>query len=296
MKIGAVINNASGTLNDEENETRLDKLRHNLENRVAPGCMSIVSGNEIRTEIKRIKDKGIDVLIISGGDGTVSAAAEQLAGTGIYLLVLPAGTRNHFARDLGLPADPFDSIGLLDSMNVIRVDIGEVNGHKFINNATLGIYPKLVKERTEKTRKHGWRKWWAHIMAAITVLLRLPRMWMTVESGTFRISLFTPLVFVGNNKYNDILDLDSRRQTLNDGRLWLCIAHATGIWSLLQTAWQLVIKGIQGARNLDTRLLSEVSVKPLKKKVMVAIDGENHKLSTPLRFRILKKSLLVIVP
>lgn len=295
MKIGAVINDASGVLTPEENENRLNQIKEHLNDRVSPNCLAIVPGNRVTMELNRITDTGIDVLIIGGGDGTVSSAASLVINKGISLLVLAMGTKNNFARDAGIPLDPIKAIDLLDTMNVLEIDTGEVNEHKFINNATLGLYPKLVKER-EETEKQGWRKWWAKIVATIRVIKRIPRLRMSVEGEQISKTLFTPFLFVGNNEYKEIMNPDFSRPSLSEGKLWLCIAHSYGFSSLLLMAWHLTIRGIHGAENLETYLLHDVTVNTWKKRVTVAIDGENHKLITPLRFKIHPKSLRLIVP
>lgn len=295
-KTGAVINKASGTLSPKKAQDLIDEIKQHLEPVVSPGCLAIVSGEKVRQEIKRLIDENVDVLIVGGGDGTISTGAELIGEKDIILAVIALGTRNHFARDLFIPLEPEKAIRLLDKMEVQQIDIGEVNGHIFINNATLGLYPEIVREREEKTKKHGWRKWRAQIAATLKVIRRLPRMGVTVESENFRVKRFTPLLFIGNNEYKGLFNSESSRPSITSGRLWLCMARASGMKSLLRMAWQLATKGIQGAENLETHLLKEVTVKPRRRRVTVAIDGENHKLKTPLRFRILSKKLRVVVP
>lgn len=296
MKIGAVINNASGVLSPKEAKHRLDEIKKELENRIPPDLLAIVPGNEVKKELERIISEELDVLIIGGGDGTVSTAAGLIADTEISLLVLALGTKNNFARDAGIPLEPLEAISLLDRMQIWQIDMGEVNDYKFINNATVGVYPKLVKEREERTEKLGWRKWWAQIVASILVLRRLPKMRMSVEIDKIRANLFTPFLFVGNNEYQEIINPDYSRESLNEGKLWLCIARSSGFGSLLLMVWHLTFKGIRGTDNLETHLLTELTVNTWKKRVTVAIDGENHKLTTPLRFKIRNNCLRVLVP
>jgi len=296
MKIGAVINNASGTLSPEKTEKRLEVIKQHLENQVLPGCLSIVPGDQVKDEIKRIIDKEIEVLVIGGGDGTVSTAARLVANTNIALVVLALGTKNNFARDAEIPFEPEEAIRLLDHLKIKKIDMGEVNDIKFINNVSIGLYPEIVEEREEKTEKLGWSKWRAKINAVLVVLRKLPLMRMTVKGKDFRIKLFTPFLFVGNNEYENLFNSDFHRPSLNGGYIWLCMARSPRIWSLFIMAWHLGTRGIKDTENLDTRLLTELSVNPRKRKVKVAIDGEVHKLYTPLRFKILKKSLRLVIP
>lgn len=295
-KIGAVLNDASGTLSPQEAKDRLEEIKQRLEPRVSPECLSIVPGAEVKQEIERLKDQGIDTLIIGGGDGTVSTAATVLKGSKISLLVLGIGTRNHFARDLGIPLDPLEALQLIDRMKIKEVDLGEVNGHSFINNASLGLYPNIVREREKKTDRQGWEKWLAQLAAVLIVLRRLPRMRLTVEDENHKVSRLMPFLFVGNNEYKGIINSDSSRPSIDSGKLWLCIAHISGVRSLLRMAGQLSIRDIQGTENLETRRVDAVTVYSRTKTITIAIDGENRSLSTPLHFNILKKSLQVLVP
>lgn len=295
-KIGAVINDSAGTLPPQQAKQRLEEIKQHLENRVSPGCLVVVPGHQIDEEVKRMKGQGIDVLMIGGGDGTISTAAKALCDTELILAVIALGTRNHFAHDLGVPLEPLEAIRLLDRLHVQKIDLGEVNGHTFLNNATIGFYPKIVQEREEKTQKHGWRKWIAHIMASFLVLWRLPRMKVTVEGDGFKARRYTPFLFVGNNEYQGVFSTGSSRETLRDGKLWLCMSQQSCPRSLLRLAWQLSTKGVGGAENLETHLLAAVTVKRRKKGITVAIDGENYKLGTPLRFKIRRKCLRVVVP
>jgi len=295
MRIGAVINNTSGTLSPKESEKRLENIRLFLEKRVDADYLSIVPGEQVKSEIERIIDKGIDVLVVGGGDGTISTAAQFVVDTHISMLALALGTMNNFVRDAGIPFHPIDALRLLDQMKVEVVDTGEVNGHKFINNVSIGLYPKIVEEREEKTKKHGWSKWKAKILAVLVVTRRLPLLRMTVEGENFKRKLFTSFLFVGNNEYENLFNSDFYRPSLKEGKMWLCMARSPRVWSLFTMAWQLGFRGIRQTENLDTRLVTHLKVKPRKRRVRVAIDGEIHKLYTPLRFKILKKSLRLVV-
>src|SRR4030095_8006816 len=83
----------------------------------------------------------------AGVDATVSAVAGVVRGTGTALGILPFGTLNHFAKDLHIPLDPADAARVIAACKRMSVDVGEVNGRCFINNASLGLYPGMVKER-----------------------------------------------------------------------------------------------------------------------------------------------------
>jgi diacylglycerol kinase family enzyme len=296
MKIGAVINATAGTLSPAAAEQRLQDIKKHLEPWVEPGWLAVVSGQQVAKEIERLKARGLEVLVIGGGDGSISTAAQLLADTGIGLAILALGTRNHFARDLGVPLEPAEAIGLLDRMQVHAIDLGEVNGHVFINNATLGPYPRLVAEREQTMQARGWQKWQANIAAVLRVLRRIRQMKLVVEDERGRIGYRTPFVFVGNNEYTGGILADTKRPSLSDGKLWFCTAQAAGRWALLRMVWQWGAGGIDRVEDLETRRLPAVTIHTRRRRVMVAIDGENQTMDTPLHFRIRSQSLRVIGP
>jgi diacylglycerol kinase family enzyme len=296
VKVGAVINTSAGTLSPALAEQRLQEIRTHLEARVEPGCLAVVPGHRIATEIVRLKASGLEVLVIGGGDGSISTAAQTLADTGIRLAILALGTKNHFAHDLGVPMDPVEALGLLDRMQVHAVDLGEVNGHVFINNVSLGPYPRLVTQREQTMRTRGWRKWQAEIAAVLIMLRRIQQMKLVIEEDSDQTAYRTPFVFVGNNEYTGGISADSRRPSLSDGHLWFCTARAEGIWMLLRMAWQMGAGGIERIEDLETRRLPAVTIHTQGRQAIVAIDGETRTMDTPLRFRIRRQSLVVLRP
>ena len=164
------------------------------------------------------------VIVAGGGDGTVSAVASTLAGTGAALGVLPLGTLNHFAKDLGMPLDIDAAARVIAAGQTTCVDVGEVNGRCFVNNSSIGIYARLVSERQAQQRG-GRTKWIAHGVAAVRVWSRYyRRLRVTLRGEGVDRTARTPFVFVGNNEYQlSGLELGGRRR-LDAGALHVCMA------------------------------------------------------------------------
>src|SRR3712207_2666906 len=108
-----------------------------------------------------------EVVVAGGGDGTVSAVASALAGSGKTLGVLPLGTLNHFAKDLAIPLDLGAAVETIVRGRVAEVDVGEVNGRVFINNSSLGLYPQIVAHRQEQQEQLARGKWAAFAWATL---------------------------------------------------------------------------------------------------------------------------------
>src|SRR5690242_2028222 len=140
--------------------------------------IAVLPGSGIADPIRKIVGREqsapcFDIVIVGGGDGSVGTAASVLAGSEIPLGILPLGTRNHFARDLGVPLDLEGAVRLIASGLSDRIDVGEVNGRVFLNNSSLGIYPHLVAERDRYGRRPA--RSLAVALALCRVLWRLPR-------------------------------------------------------------------------------------------------------------------------
>ena len=100
-----------------------------------------------------LAERGDELLIVGGGDGTISAAASALVGTETRLGILPLGTLNHFARDLGIPTDLDEAAKLIAAGAERRVDVAEMNGRIFINNSAIGLYPLMVVDRDVQRKR-----------------------------------------------------------------------------------------------------------------------------------------------
>src|SRR5665213_1862239 len=129
------------------------------------------TGSETAILAKRAVGDGVTIVVAAGGDGTVNGVASVLLNTDAVLGVIPLGTLNHFAKDLGIPLGLEEAVANLVTGRTIKVDVGEVNGRPFLNNSSLGLYPSLVRQR-EETQKRGHNKWLAFIAASFYVMWR----------------------------------------------------------------------------------------------------------------------------
>jgi diacylglycerol kinase family enzyme len=240
--------------------------------------------------------EGADVVVMGGGDGTMNAGASALAGTGKAMGVLPLGTLNHFARDLGIPGDVEGAVGTIVNGKPRSIDVGEANGHVFVNNSSIGVYPAAVAEREVRRKRHGQAKWPAMFRAALATLHRYPL--VTVElamlEGSVRIT--TPIVFVGNNRYDiDFFKLGSR-QSLDRGELWLYVLRDSGRFGLAKLAMRALLGRLRQSRDFEALGLTSVTVEDRRAILRIAIDGELVPLRTPIRYRIRPGDLRVMTP
>ena len=240
--------------------------------------------------------EGLDALVVGGGDGSIGGVAGRLAGGELPLGVLPLGTRNHFARDLGLPLEIEAAARVIAAGRVRRIDVGEVNGRVFVNNSSIGFYPRVVAARDLQRRRFGRRKWLATVIAALRLLRRLPRHRLVVRTGAEEHRHRTVCAFVGNNRYQlDLLSLGART-ALDRGELCLYLLLPETRLALVALALQALLGRSADAAELESFLVPALEIDSRRRRLHVALDGEVRALRPPLRYRIRPGALPVLAP
>jgi len=234
-------------------------------------------------------------IVAGGGDGTLNAVAAATIDSGKTLGVLPLGTLNHFAKDLGIPLDLEGAVGAIVAGHAVRVDVGEVNGHLFLNNASLGLYPRIVRER-ERQQRLGWGKGPASVWAALAVLRRHPFLDIRLGVDGHTLTGRTPFLFVGNNEYAmERLTIGSRA-SLDRGRLSVYATSRLGRWGLVRLALRAWSGGLRQERDLLAFVTTDLFVETRRSRVRVALDGEVIVLRPPLHYAVRARALRVLMP
>jgi diacylglycerol kinase family enzyme len=236
------------------------------------------------------------IVVAAGGDGTVSAVAAELAGTGKILGVLPIGTMNHFAKDLRIPLDLETAVKTIQEGEVAAVDAGEVNGRIFINNSSLGIYPQIVSRRKAQQQRLARGKWPAFLWATIQALRRFPFLDLRIAFEGQQIFRRTAFLFVGNNEYETAGFHLGSRTCVNAGKLGLYLSHRTGRFGLFRLAFRALFGRVDQEKDFDVFCVEEARIETRKRRLLVALDGEIERMETPLHYRIRAGALRVLVP
>jgi diacylglycerol kinase family enzyme len=213
----------------------------------------------------------VEVLGAAGGDGTVASVAAVASERDLPFVVVPYGTRNHFARDLGLDRDdPLAALAGFEGEER-RVDVGRAGELRFLNNVSLGIYAALVHRREHHRRRSealaGLRALWLS-------LRKRPGIWATIDDDPVK----ARIVLVANNAYELSLFSIGERRRLDEGRLYLYAAKG---W--LPGSW-------------DERSGERFTIDARAGKLEAAVDGEPEELETPLELSIEPGALRVLVP
>lgn len=209
---------------------------------------------------------------MAGGDGSLAIVAAVAIERDVPFVCVPFGTRNHFARDLGLDrSNPFAALDVFADGVERRVDVGRVNGRLFLNNVSLGVYAHLVHRREHHRRR---RNALARLRAAEAVVRHRHAVGLTVDGRPVQ----APVVLVSNNEYElSVLSLGERRR-LDEGLLRVYAPRG-----LLRSDW-------------EERSCARVTIDAPAHRVRAAVDGEPEMLATPLELRIEPRALRVLVP
>lgn len=254
------------------------------------------SGDEIIEAARRAVNEKPPAIVAGGGDGTVNAVASMLVETDIAFGVLPLGTLNHFAKDLGIPLELDEAVHNIAAGHVVRVDVGEVNERIFLNNSSLGLYPDIVRDRERQQRRLGRGKWLAFVWATMAALRRYPFLHVRLSLNGEEHERRTPFIFVGNNEYLMQGFNIGSRASLCDGKLSLYVAQRTGRLGLLRLAVSALFGRLRQAKDFDALSATGILVETRHKRLRVATDGEVTVMATPLRYRIRARALRVVVP
>ena len=228
----------------------------------------VLRPNEDAAEVAR--SAAADVLGIAGGDGSLGPVAAIAIARGLPFVCVPYGTRNHFARDVGL--DPKDPIAALDAFDgeERRIDFGRVGDRIFLNNVSLGWYAQLVHRREAHRRR---RRALASARALWLVARHRDNLQVTVDDAP----VAARVLLVANNAYElDLFDIGAR-PSLTEGRLHL---YAAAGW--LPATWE--------DRAAETFRVEAPEPLP------AALDGEPLRLEPPLQFRIEPQALRLLAP
>ena len=237
-----------------------------------------------------------DVVVMGGGDGTMSAGAGGLAGTGKPMGLLPLGTLNHFARDLGIPTELEEAVRTVAEGRVREVDVGEANERVFVNNSSFGLYPAAVSLRNAWMERHSMQKWAAMARAALDTVRRFPVVRLTLRLPEGTLNVTTPMVFIGNNRYETKLFALGKRPALDEGELWVYLARDAGRFRFVRLALRALVGRLDDSRDFQGVCAREMLVEDRRRELRVAFDGEVSHVAPPILYRIRPRALRVIVP
>ncbi|CAN7289655.1 diacylglycerol/lipid kinase family protein [Devosia sp. LjRoot3] len=251
----------------------------------------------LNERLKRAVDGGAEVIVAAGGDGTITALAGALAGTERAMGILPLGTVNALAKDLGIPLEVKSAIAALATGVPRRIDVGEVNERVFLHKVVIGVIPSLAAAREHIRGQGTWASKFAFMRFLVHRLSRARRMAVAInpEDGAEHI-VRAKAVAVACNEYEQGLGKVFSRQNLDGGRLTIYTLTSLTIGDFVRLASGMVLGTWQDAPALSIESSAGVTIRSRRKLLKVMFDGEVETLHSPLRFQIRPRALTVLVP
>ena len=295
MRVRAIVNRAGGTLTGltEEEERIVEAFR-------AAGIdadVRLTDSDDIFEALKEAASApGLDAVVAGGGDGTLSCAAGHLAGTGRPLGILPLGTLNHLARDAGIPVGIEEAAKTIAARRIREIDVAEVNGRVFVNNSSVGLYPDMVMLREQEQERLGRSKRRAMLSASLASLRHFRRHRLWISAPGLEAPIRTPLLFIGNNRYQVNLFGLGQRERLDEGELCLYAIRAKSRLHLFWAGVRGIFCKLDQQRDFITAYVTEAEIGSDRPTLTLSADGETVRMETPLRYRIRPKALKLIVP
>lgn len=291
MRVEVLLNHGAGA-----SGVSADAVREEFAAAHVDAHVQVASGGQMHRLAAEAAARGVDAVVAGGGDGTVSAVAAALAGGAVPLGVLPVGTLNHFAKDNGLPLDLAGAVRVIAGGFVQPRDLGRINDRTFVNNSSLGVYARALVDRDRRRHRLGMSKWPAMLLASLKVFRQSPLLEVRLSNGSGTMDRRTPLVFVGNNRYELDLFRVGTRSCLDEGILSLYVATTTSRWGMLKLGLRAAFGRLEQSRDFETQCIKRVQVATSRSRVHVAIDGEVTVLTTPLEYSVWPGALRVLVP
>ena len=286
-----VLNKRAGALLDRDPA----EVRREVESALRVGGRSIEvvleSGKGIVRAVERGAAGGYDTLIVGGGDGSVSCAANRLAGKPVALGVLPLGTLNLLARDLRMPTELAQALAALSTARPRAIDLASLNGRRFHSISGLGFFSQMARAREEARDLPG------RVLrlgaAALRAFFRTGHFTLEfdIDGRASRMQAYAALVTC--NRFGGD---DWRRDALDGGTLEIHIAEEEGALGRLKAGADVLAGGWRDNKGIHSFSAQRVRIGSVRRRTWAATDGELRRERMPLDFAIEPRALTVLSP
>ena len=257
-----------------------------------------IAPSELADRVRGALARGERRILVAGGDGSIATAAAAMRGKACELAILPGGTLNHLAQDLGLPDDLTEAAKVATGETTRCIDVAEVNGHLFLNTSSVGAYVTYVRTREGLEPRLGY--WLASIVAGIRILFRLRSFRVSMEVDGVAHEYVTPLVFIGVGERE--LKMPSLGARVADGQrgLHVIVVKSRSAGRTLALAFAAAARGVRAAARtpaMQSFIVDHVRIEPRRGTLggRIGLDGEIVPMVPPLEYRFVRDGLTVVV-
>ncbi len=259
--------------------------------------ISTATGEEITSLAQEKAEGDCEILVAAGGDGTICGVAEAAMKTGKTLGVIPLGTFNYFARNLGIPLDPAEATKVILEGETVRASVLDMDGRLILNNASIGIHPAVMVKRRQLYRRWGRSQITAFLSVVMTAFRPPPRLRVRLASDEGEVLRETPLVMICSNAFQMETFGLAGKECLADGQFALYVARMAGRATIFRLGLRVLLRRLRAGVDYEVIRTSDVLIETLRhQRFRAAVDGELERLQSPLRFQVGPKALCVLAP
>jgi diacylglycerol kinase family enzyme len=293
-RIEVILNAKSGSQKADEVCDILEKV---LADSGRPFQITTATGDELCQLAEEKAASDCEILVAGGGDGTICCVAEAAFKSNKTLGVIPLGTFNYFAKNLGIPLDPAEAARVILEGEMMRAPVLDLDGRLILNNASIGIHPAVLSKRRKLYRRWGRNQLSAYLSVALTGFDPPPDLRVRLATDEGEVVRETPLVMVCSNVYQMEAFALAGAECLAEGKFALYVARMAGRATVLRLGLRTFLRRLRPEIDYEVICCSDVTIETLRRKrFRAAVDGELEWLESPLRFRVREKSLRVLVP
>lgn len=295
-RVHVVINQRAGTVLGLGAEALKSRLERAFGDRGIETEIEIVPPRDVGRAIEAARDRRVDAILVGGGDGSQRTAAHLLKGSTVALGVLPLGTMNRLARDLGIPLDAEGAANALADAEIRDIDVGEVNGRLFLCNSLMGLPLAYAEERQRLRGKPAFERLTGYVRIVYRLIRMRSRIAIEIDDGASGERIRALTLAVSNNAYAAEPSLTLRRESLDAGELGVYVArHPTGF--ALGIA---LLRALLGRWRTDPHVTEKrahkLVIRTKSRRIRLSNDGEVEEFRTPLVYKSHPRSLRVLVP
>ena len=292
--IEVILNARSGSHRAQETRQVLEKV---LSESGRSFQITVVSGNAIERVAQERTTGDCEVLVAGGGDGTICRVATVALQADKTLGVLPLGTFNYFARNLGIPLELEAAAQVILEGFSVRAPVFDLDGRLVLNNVSIGIHPAVLLKRRRLYRRWGRNQFNAYLSVLLTAFQAAPRMRLRLATGGGEVVRETPLVLICSNAFQMEAFQLAGTECLAAGQFALYVACMAGRTTIFRLGLRALLRRLRSGVDYEVICASDVTIENLRRHhFRAAVDGELEKLESPIRFRVARQPLCVFVP
>ncbi|MEO7723309.1 MAG: diacylglycerol kinase family protein, partial [Chthoniobacterales bacterium] len=250
-------------------------------------AISVASGDEITRLAKEKAKSDCEVMVAGGGDGTICGVAEAAREHGKNLGVLPLGTFNYFAKNLGIPLELEEAARVILEGEPVRASVLDLDGRLVLNNSSIGIHPAVLLRRRKLYRRFGRNQLNAYLSVLLTAFQPAPRLRVRLATEKGEVIRETPLVMICSNAFQMEAFALAGVECLAEEKFALYVARMSGRATIFRLGLRALLRRLRPGIDYDVICVSDVTIETLRRRrLKAAVDGELETLQSPMRFQL----------